>query len=163
MQLTYDDLSDAIYVRLRRESVTRTERASHQTAIDFGPDGGIVGIELLEASQGIDANQLWLNSHRPFREVLEFIGRHTAFPVTLPRHYWDSPLRDPSAPPDPRWALDESGTFRWKGEPAEFELPRRPWEMPDSGTSEEAGTPIEERKSDAPPRRRPRSRGRTSD
>jgi len=37
MQLTYDDLSDALYVRLDRESVAKTERASMKTAIDYGP------------------------------------------------------------------------------------------------------------------------------
>jgi len=54
MKVTYDPEVDALYIRLSDEpSEVTTQRLSEEVAINYAPDGRIVGIEILDASEYI--------------------------------------------------------------------------------------------------------------
>lgn len=52
MKITYDPQVDAAYIRFKkgRFQVT-TQRLTEDVAVNFAPDGSIVGIEILDASK----------------------------------------------------------------------------------------------------------------
>ena len=52
MKISYDQQADAAYIRFRkgRFQVT-TQRLTEDIAIDYAPDGKVVGIEILDASK----------------------------------------------------------------------------------------------------------------
>lgn len=51
MQVIYDPEVDALYIRLSDEPAeVTTYRLSEEVAINYAPDGRIVGIEILDAS-----------------------------------------------------------------------------------------------------------------
>lgn len=51
MRITYDAQVDAMYIRFLDGSFqTTTHRLSEDVAINYAPDGRIVGIEILDAS-----------------------------------------------------------------------------------------------------------------
>lgn len=52
MRITYDPQVDALYIRFIDEPVeVITHRLSEDVAINYAPDGRIVGIEILDASE----------------------------------------------------------------------------------------------------------------
>jgi len=55
MKVTYDPEVDALYIRLSDEQPVEvtTRRLSEEVAINYAPDGRIVGIEILDASEYI--------------------------------------------------------------------------------------------------------------
>jgi len=54
MRITYDPEVDALYIRLSEElAEVTTQRLSEEVAINYAPDGRIVGIEILDASEYI--------------------------------------------------------------------------------------------------------------
>ena len=54
MRISYDSEVDALYIRLMDETVEVTTRQlSDDVAIDYAPDGAIVGIEVLAASEHV--------------------------------------------------------------------------------------------------------------
>jgi uncharacterized protein YuzE len=54
MRISYDSEVDALYIRLIDEAVEVTTRqVSDDVAIDYAPDGAIVGIEVLAASEHV--------------------------------------------------------------------------------------------------------------
>ncbi len=54
MKVMYDPEVDALYIRLSDEPAeVTTQRLSEEVAINYGPDGRIVGIEILDASEYI--------------------------------------------------------------------------------------------------------------
>lgn len=54
MKVSYDIEVDALYIRLTDEPVeVITQRLSEDVAINYAPDGRIVGIEILDASEYI--------------------------------------------------------------------------------------------------------------
>jgi uncharacterized protein YuzE len=54
MRISYDSDIDALYIRLNDETVEVTTRqVSEDVAIDYAPDGTIVGIEVLDASEHV--------------------------------------------------------------------------------------------------------------
>jgi len=54
MKVTYDPEVDALYIRLSDEPAeVTTQRLSEEVAINDAPDGRIVGIEILGASEYI--------------------------------------------------------------------------------------------------------------
>jgi uncharacterized protein YuzE len=56
MKITYDPEVDALYIRLLDEPVeVTTQRLSEEVAINYGPDGRVVGIEVLDASEYVFA------------------------------------------------------------------------------------------------------------
>jgi uncharacterized protein YuzE len=61
MELTYDPEVDALYVRFVDESIeVTTHRLTEDVAVDYAPDGRVVGLEVLDASEhvfGTDAEK----------------------------------------------------------------------------------------------------------
>ena len=54
MKVTYDPEVDALYIRLIEEQAeVTTQRLSEEVAINYAPDGRIIGIEILDASEYI--------------------------------------------------------------------------------------------------------------
>ena len=52
MKITYDPEVDALYIRLTDAPVqATTQRLSEEIAINGAPDGGVVGIEILDVSE----------------------------------------------------------------------------------------------------------------
>ena len=51
MKITFDPQVDALYIRFTDESAqVTTQRLSEDVAVNYAPDGKIVGIEILDAS-----------------------------------------------------------------------------------------------------------------
>lgn len=51
MKVAYDPQVDALYIRLVEGPVqVTTQRLTEDVAVNYGPDGRIVGIEILDAS-----------------------------------------------------------------------------------------------------------------
>ena len=54
MKVTYDPEVDALYVRFVDEGVeVTTQRLTDDVAIDYGPNGAVVGIEILDATENV--------------------------------------------------------------------------------------------------------------
>ena len=54
MKITYDLQVDALYIRFLDEPVqVTTQRLSEDVAVNYAPDGRIVGIEVLDVSEYI--------------------------------------------------------------------------------------------------------------
>lgn len=53
MQLTYDELTDTLYVYFSQEPVARTEAVNDQVVVDYDDRGGVRGVEILNASDGL--------------------------------------------------------------------------------------------------------------
>lgn len=52
MKITYDSQVDAAYIRLKRGKYqVTTQRLTEDIAVDYAPNGSIVGIEVLDASK----------------------------------------------------------------------------------------------------------------
>ena len=52
MRITYDPQVDALYIRLTDETAQlTTQRLTEDVAVNYAPDGRIVGIEILDASE----------------------------------------------------------------------------------------------------------------
>lgn len=52
MKLTYDEEVDALYIRFVDDPVqVTTQRLSEDVAVNYAPDGRIVGIEIIDASE----------------------------------------------------------------------------------------------------------------
>ena len=52
MKITYDPQVDAAYIRLKKGKFqVTTQRLTDEIAINYAPDGSIVGIEILDASK----------------------------------------------------------------------------------------------------------------
>jgi len=52
MKITYDPEVDAMYIQFAGEATgVTTQRISEEVAMDFAPDGTVVGIEILDASE----------------------------------------------------------------------------------------------------------------
>jgi uncharacterized protein YuzE len=64
MRITYDPKADAAYIRFRKGKFqVTTQRLTEDMAIDYGPDGKVVGIEILDASKYV------LEHHKPRIEL----------------------------------------------------------------------------------------------
>jgi uncharacterized protein YuzE len=52
MKISYDPQVDAVYIRFNEETAqVTTQRLSEDVAVNYAPDGHIVGIEVLDASE----------------------------------------------------------------------------------------------------------------
>lgn len=52
MKISYDSQVDAVYIRFIEEPTqVTTQRLSEDVSVNYAPDGRIVGIEILDASQ----------------------------------------------------------------------------------------------------------------
>lgn len=54
MKISYDPDVDALYIRLTNEPAeVTTQRLTEDVAINYAPDGRVIGIEVLDASTSI--------------------------------------------------------------------------------------------------------------
>lgn len=54
MKISYDAQVDALYIRLIDRPVhVTTQRLTEDVAVDYGPSGAVVGIEVLDASANV--------------------------------------------------------------------------------------------------------------
>lgn len=58
MQLTYDEIADAVYVYFNQADIARTEELTEGRAVDYDHDGVPVGVEFLDVSEGIDLSRV---------------------------------------------------------------------------------------------------------
>ncbi|HUE88332.1 MAG TPA: DUF2283 domain-containing protein [Vicinamibacterales bacterium] len=59
MQLTYDEMADAVYVYFNQAPIDHTEEIHDGTAIvDYDADGVPVGVEFMDVSEGIDLRRV---------------------------------------------------------------------------------------------------------
>ena len=58
MDLTHDPKADAAYVTISSEGVARTGKLDQNRLVDYDVKGGIVGIEFLNVSRGVDLRDL---------------------------------------------------------------------------------------------------------
>ena len=58
MKLTYDREADALYIGLRRVMAAESLEIEDGVIVDVDDDGHIIGIEVLDASKRLTANEL---------------------------------------------------------------------------------------------------------
>ena len=59
MKITYDKIANAAYLYFKKsQKVTKTIPISEDIIVDFVSNGGILGIEILNASKNIDVEKL---------------------------------------------------------------------------------------------------------
>ena len=59
MKITYDKIANAAYLYLKKaQKVTETVPVSDDIIIDLDAKGGVLGIEILNASKNIDVGEL---------------------------------------------------------------------------------------------------------
>ena len=59
MKITYDPSVDAVYISFKHEPTqVTTIRLNEDVAVDLGPKEEIVGIEILDASEHLDLEQI---------------------------------------------------------------------------------------------------------
>lgn len=56
--VTYDPDADMLYVRLSDEPVAESKSLDDSRVIDYSADGGVVGVEFVNAASGVDLNDL---------------------------------------------------------------------------------------------------------
>ena len=54
MRIQYDEETDTLTIKLREARVRESDEVRPGTILDFGYDGGVVGIEILSASRFVD-------------------------------------------------------------------------------------------------------------
>lgn len=59
LQVEYDPEADVLYVRLTTGvKVARTHSLDDMRLIDYSADGGVVGVEFIDASEGVDLSDV---------------------------------------------------------------------------------------------------------
>jgi len=58
MRVTYDPKYDVLYLKFSEEKITDTVEVADGVLIDYGEDGEMIGIEVIETSRLIKANPL---------------------------------------------------------------------------------------------------------
>lgn len=58
MNIRYDQSSDAVYIRLKESKYSESDEISNNIILDFDKKGNVIGIEILDASNYLDINEL---------------------------------------------------------------------------------------------------------
>jgi len=74
MQISFDKVADALYIRFSWEDVKETEEVDTGIIIDYGNNDDIIGIEILNYSKrGINLNELiQLNAEEIVPEIIRW-------------------------------------------------------------------------------------------
>jgi uncharacterized protein YuzE len=72
---TYSESADAVYVYLGEGDVSRSRILDDRRIIDLAEDGHVLGIEFLDASDGLDLRDT------PFKQEVGTLVREFKFPV----------------------------------------------------------------------------------
>lgn len=54
MKIQYDEKTDTLTITFRDAQIRESDEVRPGTIVDFGHDGGVVGIEILSASKCVD-------------------------------------------------------------------------------------------------------------
>lgn len=69
MRIRYDEKNDVLYIRLREEKYYESDEIKTGFIIDYDKKGNIVGIEILDVSGYLSAEELY-SLHFDFEKVL---------------------------------------------------------------------------------------------
>lgn len=58
MEISYDDIADAMYIKLRDGKFMKNKEVSEGIILDIGKGGTLLGIEILEVSSRLPAKEL---------------------------------------------------------------------------------------------------------
>lgn len=58
MKIRYEQSSDAVYIRLKDSKYSESDEVSSNIILDFDKKGNVIGIEILDASNYLDINEL---------------------------------------------------------------------------------------------------------
>jgi uncharacterized protein YuzE len=58
MRIKVDKANDTLYFRLDESAIVESEEVQPGVVLDFGANGKVVGVEILELSTRVDADQL---------------------------------------------------------------------------------------------------------
>ena len=75
--VSYDDEADVLYVEIAEGEVAHTVAYGDLRLVDEAPDGSVLGVEFISASQGIDLSGVPLRS-----EIEEALGK-SDLPIKL--------------------------------------------------------------------------------
>jgi uncharacterized protein YuzE len=70
VQLTYDEVTDTLYVYYNQEPVARTDELSERVMVDYDASGSARGVEILDATTGPDIDLAALPRHADVVRVL---------------------------------------------------------------------------------------------
>jgi uncharacterized protein YuzE len=70
VQLTYDELTDTLYVYYNQEPVARTDELSERVMVDYDASGSARGVEILDATSGPGIDLAGLPRHDDFARVV---------------------------------------------------------------------------------------------
>jgi uncharacterized protein YuzE len=62
MRMNYSQDADAIYIRLKEDSIHNSDAVTDDIIMDFDNKGNVIGIEILSVSEKVDANELIVQS-----------------------------------------------------------------------------------------------------
>jgi uncharacterized protein YuzE len=71
VQLTYDELTDTLYVYYSQEAVARTQEISARVLVDYDAFGSVRGVEILEATKGPQIDMETLPRPDDFTRVVQ--------------------------------------------------------------------------------------------
>ena len=54
MKISYDPEHDVLYLKLSRDEIVDTVEVDHGVLIDYGKNGEMIGVEMIEASSLVD-------------------------------------------------------------------------------------------------------------
>ena len=75
--ITYSETADALYVQLQESEVAKTVPFDDLRIVDYAADGSVVGVEFLDASDGLDLRGL------PLSDRLEALIRGLHFSLAV--------------------------------------------------------------------------------
>jgi uncharacterized protein YuzE len=58
VRLEYDKEADAVYIYFSKAAYSHGKKLDAQRRIDYGPDGSVRGVELLNVTRGVDLRAL---------------------------------------------------------------------------------------------------------
>jgi uncharacterized protein YuzE len=58
MDIRYDQVSDALYIRLKENKYSESDEINSNIILDFDKDKNVIGIEILDASKYLDMDEL---------------------------------------------------------------------------------------------------------
>jgi uncharacterized protein YuzE len=76
-EVRYDPEADALYVQLSEGAIAKTTSLGDLRLIDWDDDGGVVGVEFLGVSEGIDLHDL------PFAQTIERAIGDSGHPIRI--------------------------------------------------------------------------------
>ena len=72
MKISYSKEADALYIRLNDKRIENSDEISEDVILDFDANGNVVGIEVLNASEKFDVEELTIEAIK--RVTVEHVG-----------------------------------------------------------------------------------------